>query len=588
MDNQYELLDTIIKSRLLAFDDEGYEDLLMMDVDSFRKRYRDASDEKLKTITKAFCDAFEEMDALGPQYMILSYMEASDVFGSVGFDWGKCKQLATRRKFCRWMFTQAYLNNPHLHDGGYTARKEDWALFERFKPDADDDREAIDIVFTMLLTFQVIRPFGSDSVRALKYASTSKSRERMIMVLELLEEDLPVFGITKTLISLSQALCALKDPEFDDDMFPPAALWGMLHNVAVDLQTNSSPAELLDSHVELNGYAMRGIWVDDSPAGHRRFWVFPNNKLMAFCYSFRRGEWILEPYEFVFSKLEYEDEFADTCAMATVRGNEQALLNGKIEDTELARLTYELEDRDEEGQFQTIRFEPETGSEYPYWMDWRSFRRLPLADSRTGEYAEVIEAIYRGAEMFNDFGFRNIAPWLTDSQDCLVGLDCDFLYLVDFALDRKGCLEKISGNGEYLLYDYCVDFSRRNKGFGLFGVEISEEQPIYVVSRNPLFYEGLNERLKAGNLVEAMPNKADRNAFLRRYEDFKETVFSTEFSDQVTIYKGLRTCSASMLCFNKISRNFLIDELTEWFGVRKFTSREEMLKSDLFSWRQSH
>ena len=34
--------------------------------------------------------------------------------------------------------------------------------------------------------------------------------------------------------------------------------------------------------------------------------------------------------------------------------------------------------------------------------------------------------------------------------------------------------------------------------------------------------------------------------------------------------------------------NFLIDELTEWFGVRKFTSREEMLKSDLFSWRQSH
>ncbi|MDE6058370.1 MAG: hypothetical protein K2F93_10205, partial [Muribaculaceae bacterium] len=76
--------------------------------------------------------------------------------------------------------------------------------------------------------------------------------------------------------------------------------------------------------------------------------------------------------------------------------------------------------------------------------------------------------------------------------------------------------------------------------------------------------------------------------FLRRYEDFKETVFSTEFSDQVTIYKDLRTCSASMLCFNKISRNFLIDELTEWFGVRKFTSREEMLKSDLFSWRQSH
>ena len=585
MDNQYELLDTIIKSRLLAFDDEGYEEFLMMDVDSFRKRYRDASDEKLKTNTKAFSDAFEEMDAFGYEYMVDSYMEASDVFNSDGFDWGKNKQLTTRRKFCRWMFRQAYLNNPELHDGGYAPKKEDRELFGRFKPDADDDRESIDIIFTMLLTFQVIRPFGSDSMRALKYASTSKSRERMIVLLEMLQEDLPVFGITKSLHSISVALDALKDPEMDDESFPTAALWGMLRNVAFDLQSNSSPAELLDSHVELNGYAMRGIWVDDSPAEHRRFWVFPNNKLMAFCYSFRNREWILKPYEFAFYKLEYEYEFADTCVMATVKGNEQGLLKGKIEENELVRLSYELEDRDEEGRFQTIRFAPESGSDYPYWMDWRSFRRLPLEDSLTVEYAEVIEAIYRGTEMFNDFGFRNIAPWLTDSQDCLVGLDCDFIYLVDFALDRKGYLEKISGKGEYLLYDYCVDFSMRNKGFGLFGVEISEEQPIYVVSRNPLFYEGLNERLKAGNLVEAIPNKADRNAFLRRYEDFKETVFSTEFSDQVTIYKGLRHDSSAVLCFNKISRNFLIDELTEWFGVRKFTSREEMLKSDLFSWR---
>ena len=587
MDNQYQLLDTIIKSRLLAFDDDGYEDLMMMDVDSFRKRYRDASDEKLKTIMKTFADAFEEMDAFGPEYMIDSYMEASDAFNSVGFDWGRNKQLATRRKFCRWMFRQAYLNNPELHEGAYTPKKEDWELYRRFKPEADGDRESIDIVFMMLLAFQVIRPFGSDSMRALKYASASRSRERMIELLEILDEELPVFGVTKNLHSIKHALDALRDPELDDDSFPPAALWGMLRNVALDLQTNSSPAELLDSHVELNGYVMAGIWIDDSPAGHRRFWVFPNNKLMAFCFSFRNREWVLEPYEFVFSKLEHEYEFADTCAMATTRGNSQAILNGKIEEDELVRLSYELEDRDDEGQFQTIRFALESGFEYPYWMDWRSFRRLSLEDSLAVEYADVIEAIYRGSEMLRDFGYRNIAPWLTDSQDSLVGLDCDFLYLIDSSFDRNGYLEKVSGEGEYPLYDYCVEFSMRNKGFGLFGVEISEEQPIYVVSRNPLFYEGLDKKLKARNLIDVIPDKSDRNAFLRRYEDFKETVFSTKFSDQVTIYKNLRHDSSPMLCFNQISRNFSLDELIEWFGVRKFTSREEMLQSDIFSWRQS-
>lgn len=361
----------------------------------------------------------------------------------------------------------------------------------------------------------------------------------------------------------------------------------MLHNVACELQVNSSPTEFLNSHVELNGYAMKGIWVDDADDQRKRFWVFPNNKLMAFCFRFKNREWILEPFEFVFSKLEHEYEFADTCAMATTRGNRQAILNGKIEEDELVRLWYKLEDRDDEGHFQTIRFEPESGSEYPYWMDWRSFRRLPWEDSLAVEYMNVIEEIYRGSEMLRGFDYRNIGPWLTDFQDSLVGLDADFLYLVDFALDKKGYLEKISGTDEYPLYDYYVDFAMRNQGFSLFGVEISAEQPIYVVPRNPSFYEVLDEKLKARNLIDVMPDRAERNAFLRRYEDFKETVLSTEFADQVTIYKNLPDDSPEVLCFNRISRTFILDEVMEWFGVRKFTSREELLKSDIFSWRQS-
>ncbi len=584
MDNTFQLLDTIIKSRLLAYDDEGYVDFLEKDVDSFRKRDRYASDEELESIADNFKEAFDCVDAFGPEYMISSYMKASDAFSSIDFDWGKNKQLATRRKFCRWMFRQAYLNNPELHDHPYSPNKEDWELLSLFKPDLEDDVESIDIIFTMLLTFQVIRPFGRDSSRALKYGSPFEVRDKMVELLEVLQNDLPTLGINNNLHAIKRALDVLNDPEYEDNPLPPAALWGLLNNISLELKLNSSPAELLDSHVELNGYSMPGIWVDDAKDNQKRFWVFPNNKLMAFCFYLKNREWILEPFEFVFTKLEYEYEFDNTCVIATTKGNIQVLMKGTIEDSEIVRLKYVLEDRDDDGDFQTIRFELESGVDYPYWMNWRSFRRLPLNHELTIEYGEIINKIYHESEML--IYYRNIGSWITDSHDCIVGLDSEFLYLSDIVLKKNGHLERIDGQKTYPLYDYIVEYSKANPGLNLFSLDISEEQPIYVVARDPLFYALLDEKRNPKSLVNDFPKRAERQSFLCRYEEFKETVMSTEFQDQVTIYKNLPQHYPDILCFNKISRTFKIDEIVEWFGVRKFTSREEMMKSDIFTWRQ--
>ena len=586
MDNTFQLLDTIIKSRLLAYNDEGYVSLLEKDVDSFRKRDKYASDEELQPIMDNFTGAFDGVDAFGPKYMISSYIKTSDAFNSLDFDWGKNKQLVSRKKFCRWMFRQAYMNNPELYDDPYSPNKEDWEMLSLFKPDLEDDVELIDITFTMLLTFQVIRPFSSDSSRALKYGSPFEVRDKMVELLEVLHNDLPTFGINNNLHTIKRALDVLNDPEYEENPLPPAALWGLLNNISLELKLNSSPAELLDSPMELNGYSMPGIWVDDAKVNQKRFWVFPNNKLMAFCFYLKNREWILEPYEFAFTKLEYEYEFDNTCVIVTTRGNMQVLMRGKIEDSEMARLKYVLEDRDDDGDFQTIRFELESGVDYPYWMNWRSFRRLPLDHELTTEYGNIINKIFYESEMLRSFDYRNIGSWITDSHDCLAGLDSEFLYLSDITLKKDGYLERIDGHNPYPLYDYNVEYSKANPGLNLFSLDISEEQPTYVVARNPLFYALLDEKLNRKSLVNDFPNRAERQAFLRRYEDFKETVMSTEFQDQVTIYKNLPQHYPDILCFNKISRTFKIDEIIEWFGVRKFTSREEMINSDVFKWRQ--
>lgn len=105
---------------------------------------------------------------------------------------------------------------------------------------------------------------------------------------------------------------------------------------------------------------------------------------------------------------------------------------------------------------------------------------------------------------------------------------------------------------------------------------------MYVVARDPLFYADLDVKIKK-TIVDDFPNRVERKAFLRRYEDFKETVFSTALDDQVTIYKNLPRNVPEVLCFNKISRIFSINELIQHFGVRKFTSRDEMMKSDIFN-----
>ncbi len=126
-----------------------------------------------------------------------------------------------------------------------------------------------------------------------------------------------------------------------------------------------------------------------------------------------------------------------------------------------------------------------------------------------------------------------------------------------------------------MYYSYSVS-STDAKSLSLFGIEISDEQPMYIVPRDPLFFEELDKRLNAKSLVADFPNRAERQEFLRRYEDFKETVMNTEFAHQVTIYKNLPNGSPPVLCFNQISRTFRIDEIVEWFGVKKITSREQL------------
>lgn len=574
MGNSFQLLDTIIKSRLLSLNDLGYEEIMGIDVDSFRKRYKDVSDEKLNVIYEAFSESLTENDAYGPEYMINSYIKASDVFNSVNFNWGRNKQLASRKKFCRWMFKQAYLSNPNLYEEKYSPKDDDWALFKLFKPDPDDPKELIDIVFTMLLTFKIIKPFGSDSVRALQYPTGLPHRENMIKLLKLLQNDLPSFGVYKSLFSLESALKMLSDTEFDDSKFPPAAYWGILDNISCELAVNSSPKELSDTNVELDGYVMRGIWIDDCNDGQKRFWIFPNNKQMAFCYYFKNGEWILRPYEFGFRKKE------SICIIATLEGNKQVFSQGKLKNEELASLRYELDDRDEEGRFQTIRFTPESGSDFPIWMYWRCFCRVNLKDKRFEEFSDVINSIYHKSEMFLPFNFRNEGCLLTDSPDCLIGLDSEFLYLSDIALDKGGILEKVEEDGDYPLFNYYIKLIAPNQNFNLFSIEISKRQPLYVVPRDYGFYEELDKSL---NLKIRYSDK--RKDILRNYNNFKEIVTAIDYNNQVTIYKNLPDNSPSILCFNNISRIFIIDEIIKLFGVRKFVSREELMNSDIFNWR---
>lgn len=553
----YEVIKSAYRSRLLFRTEAEYRRLVGVSFETIRDcRDDEAALERYYDILNSECrqQCGENLYA-----MVAAYIEASEVCAGKDFGWMERRQLASRKKFCRWLFRKTSTAGKRMtldEESRFSPKRCDAKLFEAFYPDGIEGGRAYDLVFVLLITFGVIKPYSLSSARShdISTEEAAKSCDTMTALVTQLRDDTPQMGVLPKPavfdISLEQ-LRQMVVGNFED--YSIARVWELLNRIEDACIAVSSPQKTADTNIEITGYSMPGICVDDADRGKSRFWIFPENKFMAFCYQQTGPVWELIPYELAFFRPENDDEIGDNCIFVTAKGNEQIINSGEwMQPDEIVFATYRLGEADSNGSFSKIEFEAETGST-PRWFDWRSFKRLSKGETLYRQFKQAVTDIYNPASP-HSLLFCNTTPFLTDSLDSLVATDNDYLYISDLPRPEKFILKSYEGDGDRFWYE--PSYSNAEPGRSLRDLVVSETHPLYIIPR----------------FIDIDEKKPDLH---RR---FAEAVLNTDLSNQITIYRTSRR-PEGILCFNNFSLMIpLTTDVIEKFGIEVITDKKEFFK----------
>ncbi|MDE5786200.1 MAG: hypothetical protein K2H98_06675, partial [Duncaniella sp.] len=356
-----------------------------------------------------------------------------------------------------------------------------------------------------------------------------------------------VFDISLTLLNDTGTI--LKE-------YSVAKIWELLNRIEDACIAVSSPQKTAETEVTPTGYSMPGIWIDDADEGRSRFWIFPENKLMAFCYTESDSGWVMAPYEFAFFCRRGEKDFDDSCVFITARGNEQIINNADsiMDQSEIVSATFICSGKDDNGLIGKISFSPESG-ECPEWFDWRSFRRLHKNGRLHSRFMRIVSDIYNPASPLSVL-FHNTAPFLTDEMDCLIGVDNDYIYLWDAPQPDRFVLRCDVEDAERFWYEPVYHVGR--PGGNLREAVMGPQHPMYILPR----FTDLDKHIS------------------ERHRRFAEACRNVTIDSQITIYHTPRH-PQGILCFNNFSVVFPLDddcaELKQ-YGVVKVTDRSQLFE----------
>ena len=150
--------------------------------------------------------------------------------------------------------------------------------------------------------------------------------------------------------------------------------------------------------------------------------------------------------------------------------------------------------------------------------------------------------------------FHNTAPFMTDAENCLVGIDGDSIYVWDRPLHERFALKCDTDGGE--CFWYVSEDRSAHCGAGLRSIRVSKEHPLYALPRSG----GINRPMSV------------------RHRSFLEATLNTGLDNQISIYHTARH-PKGVLCFNRFSLAFPLDggEL-ESYGVEVITDARDFMK----------
>lgn len=527
----FEVIKTAYSARLLFRNDDEYRACLDVTFETVSDRRNDH-----RMMTACYDALNNECTAVTGQSLrsqVEAYVRASNLYLGIDFDWGERRQMASRKRFVRMLIRRAAAHTVPLsvdEELKFKPRECDSRLTQAICPEgfAEGNNE---LIYLALLTFGIVKPCKINNARSRNISDKDASEQlaAMIELVETVQNDVPQIGVLSKRLVFEQVLDVLNQArsEADYSRCTPAWFWWLLSSIVDSCAVAASPTLVADSMLETIGYSMPGIWIDDYDNGNNRFWIFPENKYMAFCYS-RDGQcWTLTPFEFCFYSSQRDNEISDVCMFVTAKGNRQLLSapTVPIDTTEVATMAYTVGERDGKGRFGEISFEPISVADSTRF-NWKKFTRIRFDDKKFEQYARILEELYKPSSP-SSMLLTNTAPFMTDALNNLVAIDTDYIYISDIHRPDKFVLEKDPTFAEAYCYNarYRVEPPRN-----LVNLEISNEHPLYLLPRNA-------ERRGP------IPNK---------YKRLIEAIDNTEIHDQITIYQTTPTAFKT-LCFNRFS-----------------------------------
>lgn len=536
--NTYEVLKTAYCSRLLFRSDSEYRECIGVTFETVSDNRNDR-----RTMT-AYYDALDTecvaKTCVSLRSLVEAYVSASDVAQSIDFDWGDRRQMASRKRFVRMLIRHVAAPTIPLsldEELKFKPRECDKRLIQTIFPNGSTQENNDQLIFLALLTFGIVKPCRFKSVRSRNIGDIEASEQlsSMIEMVKIIQDDLPQIGVLSKPLVFEQVLNKLNSAKNDYNDCTPAWFWTLLSTIVDSCAVTASPTLVAASLLQTVGYSMPGIWIDDADGGCNRFWIFPENKYMAFCYT-RNGEcWTLTPYEICFYSSKRYDEISDVCVFVTAKGNMQLLTNPTIpiDKSEIATMEYSIKEYDSDGRFQEISFKPLTVANSTMF-DWKKFTRLRNDDKLFEHYAQFILELYNPLSPRSVL-FTNTAPVMTDALNCLIAIDSDYIYISDILRPDRFVLEEDPSLSQAYYYNpnYRVEPPRN-----LISLEVSSRHPLYLLPRNAE---------KRGHV----PNK---------YKKLIEAIDNTEIEDQITLYQ-VSPSSPKLLCFNRFSCIYPLDDL---------------------------
>ncbi len=300
-------------------------------------------------------------------------------------------------------------------------------------------------------------------------------------LIEILREDTPRLGSMEKPLAFDQWIDiidgCINDPEEREDFEPMMMMVGLMDIIRACRLLVDSEQLRIDSE-NFHGLYMRGIWIDDADCGESRFWIFPDNCITALCYRRNGIAWELDTYDFRFRKSVNPD-LRDTFMMMAPMGNLNYTLSPShtIDPDDMVTGSYEAQHDESTGEIDRLMIYEEA-HRFPEWMDWRAWERLAEEDERYREFRTVLSDIY-SPQSPHSVIFRNTAPELSACINNLVGSDNSYLYVYDWQPKRFVVNENQKGS---FTYDgEPEDYATLQP---LFGLDVSEEHPLYAIPKN--------------------------------------------------------------------------------------------------------